>query len=248
METKHKVYNLIILDESGSMESIKKTIMNGFNEVVQTIKSVALEYPEQEHTVTFVSFNSGFITRMFFPSGIKKIHENSKIESLNQIDDSTYRPNGGTPLFDAMGISILNLNSIIEKENPKNYNVLVTILTDGEENASQEYSAESIKRMVEIFKSKNWTFTYIGANHDVDIFASRISINNVMKFETSEEDMQRMFLKDREARMNYSKKIKNLENVSGDYFEEGETKKTMPVPDDKEKKPEKKSFFGRLFG
>jgi nucleoside-triphosphatase THEP1 len=43
MEKKHKIYNLIILDESGSMESIKKTIINGFNEVVQTIKSVALQ-------------------------------------------------------------------------------------------------------------------------------------------------------------------------------------------------------------
>ena len=66
MENKHKVYNLIILDESGSMQAIKKTIMNGFNEVVQTIKNVALQYTEQEHTVTFVSFNS---------LGLKKIHE-----------------------------------------------------------------------------------------------------------------------------------------------------------------------------
>lgn len=237
METKHKVYNLIILDESGSMRSIKKTIMNGFNEVVQTIKSVALEYPEQEHTVSFVSFNS---------SGTKKIHENSKIESLNQIDERSYQPNGGTPLFDAMGASIFNLNSIIEKENPKNYNVLVTILTDGEENASKEHTAQSIKEIIETYKSKNWTFTYIGANHDVDLFASRISINNVMKFETSEEDMQRMFMRDRDARMNYSRKIRNFENVSHDYFEENESGKKRP--DDKEKQPEKKSFFKRLFG
>jgi len=237
METKHKVYNLIILDESGSMQSIKKTIMNGFNEVVQTIKSVALEYPEQEHTVTFVSFNS---------SGIKKIHENSKIESLNQIDDRSYQPNGGTPLFDAMGISILNLNSIIEKENPKNYNVLVTILTDGEENASKEHTGETIKEIVELYKSKNWTFTYIGANHDVDLFASRISINNVMKFETSEEDMQRMFIRDRNARMNYSKKIRDFEDVSGDYFQQSQNDEDLPVDD--EKKPKSKSFWKKLFG
>ncbi|MCX6294365.1 MAG: VWA domain-containing protein [Sphingobacteriales bacterium] len=237
METKHKVYNLIILDESGSMQSIKKTIMNGFNEVVQTIKSVALEYPEQEHTVSFISFNS---------SGTKKIHENSKIELLNQIDERSYQPNGGTPLFDAMGASFFNLNWIIEKENPKNYNVLVTILTDGEENASKEHTAQSIKEIIETYKSKNWTFTYIGANHDVDLFASRISINNVMKFETNEEDMQRMFMRDRDARMNYSKKIRNFENVSRDYFEQNESDKEMP--DDKEKQPEKKSFFKRLFG
>jgi len=237
METKHKVYNLIILDESGSMQSIKKTIMNGFNEVVQTIKSVALEYPEQEHTVSFVSFNS---------SGIKKIHENSKIESLNQIDDRSYQPSGFTPLFDAMGVSIFNLNSIIEKENPKNYNVLVTILTDGAENASKEHTAQSIKEIIELYKTKNWTFTYIGANHDVDLFASRISINNVMKFETSEEDMQRMFVRDKEARMNYSKKIRNFENVANDYFQTNEEDKELS--DDKEKQPEKKSFFRKLFG
>ena len=58
MESKHKVYNLIILDESGSMESIRKTIINGFNEVVQTIKGIAIEFPEQEHYVTMITFNS----------------------------------------------------------------------------------------------------------------------------------------------------------------------------------------------
>jgi hypothetical protein len=225
MENKHKVYNLIILDESGSMQSIKKTIINGFNEVVQTIKSVALEYPEQEHTVTFVSFNS---------SGIKKIHENSKIESLNQIDEQSYHPSSGTPLFDAMGASFFYLNSIIEKENPKNYNVLVTILTDGEENASKEHTVQSIKAKIEELSLKNWTLTYIGANHDVDLFASRISITNVMKFETSEDDMQRMFTRDRNARMSYSKKIRLSEDVSNGYVEE--------------KKPESKTFWQKLFG
>lgn len=41
METKHKVFNFIILDESGYMEPIKDTIISGFNEVVQTVKGVA---------------------------------------------------------------------------------------------------------------------------------------------------------------------------------------------------------------
>jgi nucleoside-triphosphatase THEP1 len=47
METKHQVHNLIILDESGSMESIKKTIIEGFNEIVQTVKGVEKEFPEK---------------------------------------------------------------------------------------------------------------------------------------------------------------------------------------------------------
>lgn len=40
MEQKHNVHNLIILDESGSMESIKPSIINGFNELVQSIKGI----------------------------------------------------------------------------------------------------------------------------------------------------------------------------------------------------------------
>lgn len=237
MNNKHKVYNLIILDESGSMQSIKKTIINGFNEVVQTIKAVALQYPEQEHTVTFTSFNS---------TGLKKIVENSRIESLNEINEESYMPDGGTPLFDAMGAAFFNLNWIIEKENPKDYNVLVTILTDGEENASKEHTAQSIKSMIELYKSKNWTFTYIGANHDVESFASRLSISNVMKFETNEEDMQRMFSRDRNSRVLYSQKIRMNLDTSDGYFDMNENK----VDQKKENKTTQKkiSFWERLFG
>jgi hypothetical protein len=35
-----QVYNLIILNESGSMEAIKKSTISGFYEVVQTIKGI----------------------------------------------------------------------------------------------------------------------------------------------------------------------------------------------------------------
>ena len=38
MDKKHQVHNLIILDESGSMETIKKMIISGFTEIVQTVK------------------------------------------------------------------------------------------------------------------------------------------------------------------------------------------------------------------
>ena len=48
MEQKHQVHNLIILDESGSMESIKSTIISGFNELVQSIKGIQEQFPEQE--------------------------------------------------------------------------------------------------------------------------------------------------------------------------------------------------------
>ena len=204
----HKVFNLIILDESGSMESIKKTIITGFNEVVQTVKGVAKEYPEQAHFITLVTFNAIKINTLL---------ENESVEKLKEIDEKQYNPTAGTPLFDAMGNSISQLRKITQTHSE--YNVLVTILTDGEENASKEYNGATIKQMVEELKQQNWTFTYIGANHDVEAFAASISINNTMKFEANEKDIKKMFSKEKASRMSYSNKIRNNEDTGSNFYE-----------------------------
>ncbi len=53
-----KVYNLIILDESGSMSSIKRQAVDGVNETFNTIRDAQREHTEQEHLVTFITFDS----------------------------------------------------------------------------------------------------------------------------------------------------------------------------------------------
>ena len=128
MEPKQKVYNLIILDESGSMQSIKKPTIAGFNEVVQTIKGMETKFPEQEHFISLVTFNG---------MGIREILFNKAVRELVEIDESKYWPDSSTPLFDAMGFSLVKQRDSIEPAGP--VNVLVTILTDGEENAQPEY-------------------------------------------------------------------------------------------------------------
>ncbi len=94
------MHNLIILDESGSMSSIKNTIIQGFNELVQTIQGIEKQFPEQEHFVSFVSFNS---------LGQKLLHFIDPASTLKQIDDKSYNSDAMTPLFDAMGFSINKL-------------------------------------------------------------------------------------------------------------------------------------------
>ena len=209
METKHQVHNLIILDESGSMDSIKATIIQGFNEVVQTIKGIELQYPEQEHTITFVSFNG---------LGQKVHHFMDKASLLKQIDDKSYQPDASTPLYDAMGFSMNKLKHALQDQT--DYHVLVTILTDGEENASREFSGNDIKKMVDDLKLNNWTFTYIGADHDVESIAFSLSITNTLVFEKNEADIKTMFEKDRNARANYSRKIRDKEDTNSRYFDE----------------------------
>lgn len=211
METKHQVHNLILLDESGSMTSIKNTIIQGFNEIVQTVKGIALQYPEQEHLITFVTFNG---------LGMKTLHFCEPVEKLKEIDDEKYQPDAMTPLYDAMGFSFAKLRK--ELEGKSEYNVLVTILTDGEENSSKEFSGAAIKHLVEELSLKNWTFTYIGADHDVEKFAISISITNTMQFNKNEADMKQMFVKEQNARMRYSLKIRSNENTSMSFYDEEE--------------------------
>ena len=209
MEKKHQVHNLIILDESGSMESIKNTIIQGFNELVQTIQGIEKQFPEQEHFISFVSFNG---------LGQKLLHFMDPVSKLKKIDDKTFNPDANTPLFDALGFSINKLKQSLQGQN--DCNVLVTILTDGEENASKEFSGSAIKELIEELKQNRWTFTYIGTDHDVEKIAISLSINNTMVFEKNETDIKRMFMKEQSARANYSKKIRFNQDTSSNYFKE----------------------------
>jgi hypothetical protein len=115
-----------------------------------------------------------------------------------------------------MGFSINKLKNSLQEQ--IEYNVLVTIMTDGEENASKEFSGNAIKKVVEELKENRWTFTYIGTDHDVEKIASSLSINNTMMFEKNEGDIKNMFMREQSARADYSRKIRFNEDTSSNYF------------------------------
>lgn len=208
---KNKVHNLIILDESGSMNSIKDMIISGFNEVVQTVKGVAEEYPEQEHYISFISFNSLKVNTHL---------DCQLVTELDELDGKQYRPNGGTPLFDAMGFGINQLREKVREE--KNCNVLVTILTDGMENASKEYNKMAIKALVEEMEEQNWTFTYIGTDHKVEEFAVSISIKNSISFGKNKAGLKKMFAREKQSRSRYSKKIREKKSTKFNFYSDEE--------------------------
>lgn len=194
-----KVFNLIILDESGSMESVKSFIISGFNELVQSVRSVKKDFPEQEHFVSLITFNG---------KGIKTILDNISADYLGQINDTVYRPDSMTPLFDAIGESVNKLKRITDGQD--NFNVLVTILTDGLENASKEYSGNDIKKLIENLRDRGWTFTYIGTDHDIDKVADSISINNKMSFAKTEKGIHEMFACENKARKAYYSAVREF--------------------------------------
>jgi hypothetical protein len=210
MERRYQVHNLIILDESGSMESIKPNIIQGFNELIQTMQGIEKQFPEQQHFISLLSFNGlGFRTQL----------DCQPLAALTYIDHERYQPAASTPLYDAIGLAIAQLQAHLRSG--EEHKVLVTILTDGEENASQEYTGKSIKALIESLKERgNWTFTYIGTDHNVSQSAISISITNVLRFEKNGANMKDMFLKEGKARYAYSQKISEGKAEGEGFYEE----------------------------
>ena len=169
---KTRIFNLIIIDESGSMQSIKKAAIDSVNETIQTIRSAQKKHEEQEHFISLVTFNDD----------VKTIYECVPVDEVKELTAETYQPDCCTALYDAMGISLNALRKKVAEDDK----VLVTVVTDGYENASKEYSGKAIKALVEELKAKGWVFAYIGANQDVEAVAATISITNVLKFEATD--------------------------------------------------------------
>jgi uncharacterized protein YegL len=206
----NKVYNLIILDESGSMEAIKQATIQGFNELLQSIKHSLKENPEIGQFVNYYSFNG---------SAIKELLPLNDASLLNFLTDKDYHPDNMTPLYDAVGLAVNRLKTSIQHQT--NYSVLVTILTDGEENASTEYTHKAIASLINDMRSKGWVFTYIGANHDVEQTAFSLNINNHLHFNANEKDMKAMFTTTSNSRRSYIDKIKSgRTDLDKDFFKE----------------------------
>ncbi len=86
---KTRIFNLIILDESGSMQCIKCEAINSVNETVQTIRAAQRKYEEQEHYVSLVTFND---------DAIKTTYDCVPAMEVEELTDEQYSPNCCTPL------------------------------------------------------------------------------------------------------------------------------------------------------
>ena len=123
---KTQVYNLVILDKSGSMESIRKEAIDGYNETLGAIRAAQLKHMDtQDHFVSLAAFCD---------CGIDMIYDKTPIKDADKLTKEKYEPCCCTPLFDAIGKSVKKLKTDIK--DIEDAAVLVTIITDGYENSS----------------------------------------------------------------------------------------------------------------
>ena len=204
------VYNVIILDESGSMSAIYDQALSGINEVLSGIRKNQEDYPDQQHYVSIVTFEGNGV------AGIKTRRDRVAFGKVEDVTKADFRPGRCTPLYDAMGVTLNGLDGQIHEED----RVMATIITDGYENASEEYSGKTVKSLVARLRDKGWSFAYIGANQDAVEVAKDLNISNALNFDATPEGTMCMSVQFRKAAAKFSRKLDDLGEAAFGAFDD----------------------------
>jgi Mg-chelatase subunit ChlD len=144
----------VILDRSGSMESIRDDTIGGFNAFLEQQKRA-----EGSATVTLVQFDT--------QDPYEVIHHFKPIAEVPELTRAAFVPRSGTPLLDAMGRGINDLEKHLadlpEADRPAR--VILVVVTDGQENSSREFKKDQIEKMIkDRTEQDEWQFVFLSAD------------------------------------------------------------------------------------
>jgi hypothetical protein len=168
---KTTTHYVLIMDASGSMSNARKETLNAINEQIENCRIISREMEGQSIRISLSLFNSN----------VQKIYANQEPQRTYLLHVNDYRPDGYTALLDAVGMSIKDTEAIIKPGD----DVIMLILTDGQENSSQFFTFRQIAQEIERLKAtEKWTFSFMGADIDAWDLASRLNIerNEVVSF------------------------------------------------------------------
>jgi len=173
----------VVIDRSGSMQHLTTDTIGGFNQFLKDQKDVP-----GEAVLTLCTFSTDY----------SLVHDCLALADVPELDKTSYKANGGTALLDALGTTInsvgAKLAAMEEDERPSK--VIFLVITDGEENSSQEFTKEQIKSMVEhqqdVYK---WQFVFMGANIDSMAEGTSLGIaqNNTMDYEATSKGTRGLY-------------------------------------------------------
>ena len=155
---------VFILDRSGSMGGLESDTIGGYNSMLSKQKK------EKTGKVS--------VTTVLFDDQYELLYNQVPIEKVSPMTEEEYYVRGSTALLDAIGKTVMQVKANQDKKEIKD-KVLFVIITDGMENASREYRADQIKKLIEERKEKdNWEFLFLGANIDAIGAAQNIGIDS----------------------------------------------------------------------
>jgi len=165
----------IILDRSGSMETIKNATIKAFNSFLKEQQK-----DDYKTNLSFVQFDNEY----------QKVFTQKDIKLVKKLNTETFIPRGMTALLDAIGTTIKHTKKRIKNSNKKPANVIIAIITDGYENASVAYTRKKIFKMINKCEEKdNWKFVFLAANQDAIDEGAKFGIKSNQALTYSADDM-----------------------------------------------------------
>lgn len=154
---------VFILDRSGSMRGLESDTIGGFN-------GMLLKQQKEDGEAN--------VTTVLFDDQIETIHDRFPITAVKALTEKDYYVRGCTALLDAVGSIVQKMENIQRRlpEELQAENVIFVITTDGMENASREYTAGMVKKMIEACQKRGWQFIFLGANINAEEEAVKIGI------------------------------------------------------------------------
>lgn len=162
----NKIKVTLLLDNSTSMEPVKKVFVEAVNKFVQNLIDTGCQF---EYDI--VTFNTS----------IDYLHRNKLSTEFNSIDDE-YKTKGRTSFYDSVG-------EVIKNQNKKIKNILL-IVTDGEDNSSTVMTSDTLKTLInDVEKNNNYKVILLGTEIDTDGLGQKIGLSkqNSVGFEKTEE-------------------------------------------------------------
>lgn len=211
---KTPVHVSLILDKSGSMQSVERETISGFNEYLTTLKN--------DKKINYT------IDLTLFDTGVSQKYISTPLSEVAMLDKDSYRPNGGTALYDAVCGTLLNRKAEVGGK------WVVVILTDGEENASKTYDEAKMADMVKVLTNTgNVTFVFLGSNQDAWAKAAKWNFGkeNVANFSGGGGGAKMAFY----AAAVGTSATANMRGMSNDAFFSKEMKQKLEHADDEQK-------------
>lgn len=202
-----------VLDRSGSMATMANDVIGGFNSFITEQAAEG-----NDAIMTLIQFDSGDAHEVLASA--------TPMSEVPKFTPQTFCPRGSTPLYDAMGHAIADATIRGEqlaslKQDAEE--IIFITFTDGEENASSEYTHEKLFELIKQRETENkWTFVYMGANQDSYLASGRVGFSaaNVQDFAADGDGAKMAFRSLSDSTANLRGKIRDGKRVSNlDFFE-----------------------------